>query len=102
MPTSGAAERFPRRKQSPAVPGCLLSPITPAMGCDVAAGKTPMEAMRALKRRLSDVVYRQMVNDARTGITGREDTWRRLLAPARRLTPQCRPFGEVTSRTRCQ
>jgi transposase len=26
-------------------------------------GKTPMEAIRALKRRLSDVVYRQMVND---------------------------------------
>ena len=33
--------------------------------CDrrVAEGKTPMEAMRALKRRLSDVVYRQLVND---------------------------------------
>src|SRR5215203_3300303 len=29
----------------------------------VAEGKTPMEAMRALKRRLSDVVYRQLVND---------------------------------------
>jgi transposase len=28
-----------------------------------AAGKTPMEAMRALKRRLSDVVYRQLVTD---------------------------------------
>jgi transposase len=28
-----------------------------------AAGKTPMEAMRALKRRLSDVVYHQLVND---------------------------------------
>jgi transposase len=32
----------------------------------LAAGKTPMEAMRALKRRLSDVVYRQMVRDATT------------------------------------
>ena len=31
----------------------------------VAAGKTPMEAMRALKRRLSDVVFRQMTADAR-------------------------------------
>ena len=30
----------------------------------VAAGKTPMEAMRALKRRLSDIVYRQMILDA--------------------------------------
>jgi transposase len=29
-----------------------------------AAGKTSMEAMRALKRRLSDVVYRQMICDA--------------------------------------
>jgi len=30
----------------------------------LAAGKTPMEALRCLKRRLSDVVYRQMVADA--------------------------------------
>src|SRR6266540_1349935 len=30
----------------------------------LAAGKTPMEAMRCLKRRLSDVVYRQMADDA--------------------------------------
>ena len=29
----------------------------------VAEGKTPTEAMRALKRRLSNVVYRQLVND---------------------------------------
>jgi transposase len=28
-------------------------------------GKTPKEAIRALKRRLSDVVYRHLVNDAR-------------------------------------
>ncbi len=32
----------------------------------LAAGKTPMEAIRCLKRRLSDAVYRQLVNDART------------------------------------
>ena len=36
----------------------------------LAAGKTPMEAMRALKRRLSDVVYRQMLADARQLGTG--------------------------------
>jgi transposase len=36
----------------------------------VAAGKTTMEAMRALKRRLSDVVYRQMVADATAARTG--------------------------------
>jgi transposase len=29
----------------------------------LAAGKTPMEAMRCLKRRLSDAVYRQLVAD---------------------------------------
>jgi transposase len=36
----------------------------------VAAGKTPMEAMRALKRRLSDIVYHQMILDARAAVTG--------------------------------
>ena len=36
----------------------------------VAAGKTPMEAMRALKRRLSDIVYRQMITDAQAVVTG--------------------------------
>jgi transposase len=36
----------------------------------VAAGKTPMEAMRALKRRLSDIVYHQMILDARAVVTG--------------------------------
>ena len=32
----------------------------------VAAGKTPMEALRCLKRRLSDVLYRQLVADTAT------------------------------------
>lgn len=36
----------------------------------LAAGKTPMEALRALKRRLSDIVYRQMVADAKLVGTG--------------------------------
>ena len=36
----------------------------------VAAGKTPTEAMRALKRRLSDVVFRQIMADARAAQTG--------------------------------
>jgi transposase len=43
-----------------------------------ASGKTSMEAMRALKRRLSDIVYRQMVNDtitaAATGPGGQQGT----------------------------
>jgi transposase len=39
----------------------------------LAEGKTTMEALRALKRHLSDVVYKQMIRDAkpaRTGATG--------------------------------
>ena len=35
-----------------------------------AAAKTSMESMRCLKRRLSDVVYRHMVNDAARVMTG--------------------------------
>ncbi len=35
-----------------------------------AAGKTSMEAMRCLKRRLSDIVYRHMVGDALRAMTG--------------------------------
>jgi hypothetical protein len=52
----------------------------------VAEGKTPMEAMRALKRRLSDVVYRQLVNDqkqqpANDGGGGDQDTEARRTGP---------------------
>ena len=36
----------------------------------VAAGKTPMEAMRTLKPRLSGIVYHQMILDARAVATG--------------------------------
>jgi transposase len=36
----------------------------------LAAGKTKMEAMRCLKRRISDAVYRQLVADARASETG--------------------------------
>jgi transposase len=36
----------------------------------VAAGKTPREAMRSLKRRLPDIVYHQMVLDAWAKATG--------------------------------
>ncbi len=35
-----------------------------------AAGKTSMEAMRCLKRRLSDIVYRHLVDDAARAMTG--------------------------------
>jgi transposase len=43
-----------------------------------ADGKTPMEAMRCVKRRLSDIVYQQMLNDTlgqtRTGPGGHRGT----------------------------
>ena len=71
----------------------------------LAAGKTPMEALRCLKRRLSDVVYRQLVADAgqprsqmrrvREGTAGRHSRIQRG-----RLTPAHRHFGSATSRTR--
>jgi transposase len=35
-----------------------------------ADGKAPMEAMRCVKRRLSDIVYQQMLNDAMRQATG--------------------------------
>ncbi|MGC1215457.1 MAG: IS110 family transposase [Micromonospora sp.] len=41
-----------------------------------AAGKTSMEAMRCLKRRLSDIVYRHMLHDAIPhGVTGPGGHW---------------------------
>ena len=59
----------------------------------LAAGKTPMEALRCLKRRLSDVVYRQLVADARArdrpaARRAREGTAGRLKNPARSTCPR--------------
>jgi transposase len=54
----------------------------------VAAGKTPREAMRSLKRRLSDIAYHQMVLDARAKAAAPGGHVGRLLAPAR---PACTP-----------
>jgi transposase len=53
----------------------VVQPRNPTEGrayCDrkVAAAKTPMEAMRALKRRLPDIAYRQMILDAQAAATG--------------------------------
>ena len=67
----------------------------------VAAGKTPTEAMRALNRRLSDIVYHQMITDSRAPATGPGGHagggyW----LQRGRLAPLRRHFGEVTSRTR--
>jgi transposase len=40
----------------------------------LAAGKTPLEAMRCLKRRISDALYRQLRADANTTPTAHVDT----------------------------
>jgi hypothetical protein len=53
-----------------------------------AAGKGHKEAMRCLKRRLSDVVYRRLCRDAATQqATSPEDTRGRLHSPARPAQP---------------
>ena len=66
-----------------------------------ATGKTSMEAMRALKRRLSDVVYRQMLADAKQIETSPGGhTGATLTSSAADPNPHSRHFGQVTSRTR--
>jgi len=48
----------------------------------VAAGKTNMEALRCLERRLSDVVYRQLVADAhQAAMTGDDETEAQAAGP---------------------
>jgi hypothetical protein len=67
-----------------------------------AAGKSPMEAMRCLKRRLSDLVYKTMLDNlAATKATGpRGHPGQRLCIQRDRITAPHRLFGQVTSRTR--
>lgn len=67
-----------------------------------ATGKTSMEAMRCLKRRLSDLVFRTMLDDAvaalKTGPGGHRGA--SLTSQRGRLASPHRHFGSVTSRTR--
>jgi hypothetical protein len=70
----------------------------------LADGKTRMEAMRCLKRRISDAIYRQLVADAQRltgtgpgGHCGATQTIQRG-----RPAPAHRHFGSATSRTRTQ
>jgi hypothetical protein len=63
------------------------------------SGKSSMEAMRCLKRRLSDLVYRQMLNDALkpdkvTGPGGQRDSDSDSSATGSQ--PQHRLFGQAT------
>jgi transposase len=57
----------------------------------LAEGKTKKEALRALKRRISDAVYRQMLLDAQRlaqlGDGAREDTQGRLVACVTGISP---------------
>ena len=68
----------------------------------LAAGKTPMEAMRCLKRRISDALYRQLRADAappRGRGSGRAPRGVSCIQRGR-LNPAHRRFGSATSRTR--
>jgi transposase len=62
-----------------------------------ADGKAPMEAMRCVKRRLSDIVYQQMLNDAlrtRTGPGGQRGNDSDSSATGSQ--PRHRLFGQAT------
>jgi transposase len=62
-----------------------------------ADGKAPMEAMRCVKRRLSDIVYQQMLNDAvrtRTGPGGQRGNDSESSATGSQ--PQRQLFGQAT------
>ena len=73
----------------------------------LAEGKTPMEALRCLRRRLSDVVYRQLAADAAadtgqtpSGAGPGGHSGATLTSSAAGPTPDSRLFGQATSRTR--
>ena len=76
----------------------------------LAAGKTTLEALRCLKRRISDALYRQLARRRRTSAThqrgraGWHGSGRALRGVSRiqrgRPAPAHRHFGSATSRTR--
>ena len=64
----------------------------------IAEGKTPKEALRALKRQVSDAIYQRLKADARRGRTagpGRP-TGERLCRQRGRSHPEHRLFGQAT------
>jgi transposase len=63
-----------------------------------ADGKTPREALRCLKRRLSDVVYRQLVADTAKASPGGHSGATRTSSAADQ--PHGRLFGQATTRAR--
>ena len=70
-----------------------------------AEGKKPLEAIRCLKRRISDAIYRQLLADAEPKQTWR-GSGRALRGDSKiqrgRPAPAHRHFGSATSRTRGQ
>ena len=74
----------------------------------LAAGKTQLEALRCLKRRISDAIYRQLLADAERAHSHATERWhgpgRALRGVSRiqrgRPAPAHRHFGSATSRTR--
>ena len=71
-----------------------------------AEGKKPLEAIRCLKRRISDAIYRQLLDDAHAASRPRpgHGPGRALRGDSRiqrgRPAPAHRHFGSATSRTR--
>ena len=69
------AAREPARSTTPCTSppsprsATATAPAAATTTASVAEGKTPREAIRALKRRLSDVVWRHLVDDAPRAIT---------------------------------
>ena len=70
----------------------------------IAAGKTRAEAMRCLKRRISDALYRRLRTDAVAWHRGERGSGRAPRGVTQiqrgRLAPAHRHFGSATSRTR--
>ena len=52
---------------------CRHSPVRAYYGKKIAEGKTPKEAPRCLKRRISDAIYARLVADAREAAAAAED-----------------------------
>ena len=61
----------------------------------MAEGKTHKEALRCLKRRISDAIYARLRADARMGGPGRA-TGERLASRAAGSHPEHRLFGQAT------
>jgi hypothetical protein len=62
----------------------------------IAEGKTPKEALRALKRRVSDAVYARLIADARQAAGPGGQTGHDSSSSAAGSHPEHRLFGQAT------